>query len=242
MRPFLTDPNGFTPCGKTATIPALLSLPVAYRASHQSTLQECADRATMMTRLALTLAAFDAANATDPNTEMHNGQVIAKELLYSQRMTEQLQKFCPDASETLQLAARSQHICRWQIPRSDYPMDRQGYKKWRLDLAIFHGETAGKIMAEQGYDEESIQRVKDLLLKRSLKRDAEVQTLEDVVCLVFLEFYLDEFAAKHEEPKLIDIIQKTWNKMSEAGHAAALALPFSAPMLALVTKALTPAA
>lgn len=193
------------------------------------------------TRLERTLAAFDAANAQDPNSELHQGQAVPKELLYSQRMTEHLRQFCPEASETLQLAARSQHICRWKIPRADYPMDRQGYKKWRLDLAIFHGETAGAIMAEQGYGEGEIQRVKDLLLKRSLKRDAEVQALEDVVCLVFLEFYLDEFAAKHEEPKLIDIIQKTWNKMSEAGHAAALKLPFSAPMLALVTKALTPA-
>ena len=193
-----------------------------------------------MNRLENTLAAFDAANAQDPNTEIVNGKEIPKELVYSQRMTEQLYKFLPEASEALQLATRSQHICRWKIPRSDYPMDRQGYKKWRLDLAVFHGETAGKIMEENGYDEQLIQRVKDLLLKRSLKRDEEVQALEDVVCLVFLEFYLDDFASKHDEAKLIDIIQKTWNKMSEAGHASALKLPLSDAMLSLVTKALQP--
>ncbi|RYY01614.1 MAG: DUF4202 domain-containing protein [Gammaproteobacteria bacterium] len=193
-----------------------------------------------MNQLEQTLAAFDSANAQDPNTELVNGVPQPKELIYSQRMTEHLQKFLPDASETLQLAARSQHICRWKIPRSDYPMDRQGYKKWRLDLAVFHGETAGEILLANGYDENLIQRVKDLLLKRSLKRDEEVQTLEDVVCLVFLEFYLEDFASKHDEPKLIDIIQKTWNKMSDKGHAAALQLPLSPNMLKLVTKALQP--
>ena len=191
-----------------------------------------------MNQLEKTLAAFDAVNAQDPNIEIVNGQPIAKELIYSHRMTEHLHQFLPSASVELQLAARSQHICRWKIPRSDYPMDRQGYKKWRLDLAVFHGETAGEIMQANGYDESVIQRVKDLLLKRSLKRDDEVQALEDVICLVFLEFYLEDFASKHDEAKLIDIIQKTWNKMSDTGHTAALKLPLSNTMLALVTKAL----
>src|SRR5690606_5248782 len=103
-----------------------------------------------------------------------------------------------------------------------------------------HGDIAGDIMAEQGYDETTITRVKDLLLKRGLKRDDEVQILEDVVCLVFIEFYLEDFAAKHDETKLIDIIRKTWNKMSPNGHATALQLPLSEEMLALVTKALSP--
>jgi hypothetical protein len=185
-----------------------------------------------------TLAAFDQANLQDPNQELCEGQAFAKEWLYAQRMSRQLLKFCPDASEILQLAARSQHICRWQIPRSDYPMDKQGYKKWRLDLAQRHGEIAGGIMAQQGYDETSINRLKDLLLKRSLKRDPEVQILEDVICLVFIEFYLEDFASKHSEEKLIDIIRKTWNKMSSEGHDAALKLPLSEAMLALVGKAL----
>lgn len=191
-----------------------------------------------MNQLEKTLADFDELNAQDPNTETVNGETVAKELVYSQRMTAQLHKFLDRPSEELQLAARSQHICRWKIPRSDYPMDRQGYKKWRLDLAIFHGDTAGNVMIQNGYTEDKVQRVKDLLLKRSLKRDSEVQALEDVICLVFLEFYLEDFASKHDEPKLIDIIQKTWNKMSDAGHTAALKLPFSNNMLSLVTKAL----
>lgn len=191
------------------------------------------------TQLNATLAAFDALNAQDPNMEAVNGEVIAKELIYGQRMSEKLHSFCPEASVELQLAARSQHICRWKSPRSDYPMDRQGYKRWRLNLAAFHGDTAGAIMAENGYPETAIHRVKDLLLKRSLKRDDEVQALEDVICLVFLEFYMEDFTTKHDEEKLIDIIQKTWNKMSAKGHEAALKLPLSDSILALINKALS---
>jgi hypothetical protein len=192
-------------------------------------------------RLEKTLAAFDAANLQDPNTETVDGKAVAKEWIYAQRMSAHLHKFCEAPSEALQLATRSQHICRWKSPRSDYPMDRSGYKKWRLDLAQLHGEIAGDIMAAQGYDESMIARVKDLLLKRSLKRDDEVQALEDVACLVFIEFYLEDFAGKHDEEKLIDIIRKTWNKMSDKGHEAALKLPLSEAMLGLVGKALSAA-
>jgi len=190
-------------------------------------------------RLEKTLAAFDAANLQDPNTEIVDGKAVAKEWIYAQRMSAQLHKFYDAPSEALQLATRSQHICRWKSPRSDYPMDKSGYKKWRLDLAQLHGEIAGNIMADQDYDESMIARVKDLLLKRSLKRDEEVQALEDVACLVFIEFYLEDFAGKHDEEKLIDIIRKTWNKMSAKGHEAALKLPLSESMLGLVGKALS---
>lgn len=192
----------------------------------------------MSEQLQRTFAAFDAANSQDPNQELVNNQPIAKELIYGQRMSAQLSSFRPEASVALQLAARCQHICRWKIPRSDYPMDRPGYKRWRSDLAQFHGETAAAILAEYGYDQAIIERVKGLLLKRGLKRDEEVQTLEDVICLVFIQYYLEEFAAKHDEEKLIDIIRKTWNKMSVKGHEAALQLPLSAAMLELVGKAL----
>jgi hypothetical protein len=190
------------------------------------------------TRLTQTLAAFDTANMQDPNHEMVDGKPLPKEWIYAQRMSEHLHHFCKSPSEALQLAARSQHICRWKIPRSDYPMDKQGYKKWRMDLAKLHGDIAGDIMLQQGYDELMVARVKDLLLKRSLKRDEEVQQLEDVVCLVFIQYYLEDFASKHDEAKLIDIIRKTWNKMSSQGHEAALKLPLPDSMLTLVSKAL----
>ena len=187
------------------------------------------------------IAKFDAANAQDPNKEVFEGKEYPKELLYAQRMSDMLQRFAPDASEALQLAVRAQHICRWKIPRDSYPMDKAGYMQWRTYLYKYHGETAGEIMREVGYDDDMIARVQALLRKEKLKVNPETQMLEDVVDLVFLQYYLADFVAKYshyEEEKLLDILRKTWRKMSEAGHTAALKLNFTPEMLAVVQKAL----
>lgn len=193
---------------------------------------------TQDSRLQQVLDAIDAENRQDPHQEQADGQSWPKEYLYSLRMSEQLARFAPNASELLQIAARAQHIRRWTVPRTDYPMDRAGYKHWRTDLAKYHGELTAKLMENAGYNEMEQERVKALLLKKQLKRDDEVQTLEDVICLVFIHYYLEDFATKHEEEKLLDIIRKTWGKMSEAGHAAALQVSLSAPVQSLVGKAL----
>ena len=190
------------------------------------------------TRFDKAIAGFDSVNAEDPNTEVFEGVEHPKELLYAKRMTAWLDKFAPDASEALKLAARCQHIRRWTIPRTEYPIGRQGYKQWRTTLAKFHAETAGEILRDVGYDEATICRVQALLKKQKLKIDSEVQILEDVICLVFLESYFSEFAKKHDEPKLISIIRKTWKKMSRDGHEAALALNLSPNLRLIVEKAL----
>lgn len=182
---------------------------------------------------------FDAANAQDPNTEVVDGKEHAKELLYAQRMTDILNQFEPNASEALQLTARCQHICRWEIPRDSYEMNRVGYLKWRQDLKKFHAGKASTILQKVGYDEETIERVNFLLLKKQLKKDEETQTLEDVICLVFLKYYYEPFLVKHDDDKIISILQKTWKKMSPKGHEAALKLSFSEKGLALVSKALS---
>ncbi len=184
------------------------------------------------------ITAFDNLNEQDPNKEDVDGQLIAKEVLYAQRMSSSLFAFLPDASETLQLAARCQHLCRWEIPRSDYPTGRKGYHLWRTKLKELHAEKAADVLAKVGYEQELIDRVQFLVLKKQLKKDVETQALEDVICLVFLEFYFEPFAAKHTEEKVIDILRKTWRKMSEKGQAAALKLPLSEDALALVSKAL----
>ncbi len=181
---------------------------------------------------------FDKANAQDPNTEIFEEKQYPKELLYALRMTDKLNAFEPNASEVLQLTARCQHICRWEIPRESYPMDRVGYLKWRQDLKKFHAEKAGQILQKVGYDHEIIAKVAFLLEKKQLKKNPETQTLEDVICLVFLEFYFEPFAKKHSAEKTIDILQKTWRKMSEKGQKAALALPLTVASLALIGKAL----
>jgi len=184
------------------------------------------------------IAAFDAANAEDPNLD--EGQ--PKELLYARRMSAMLERFAPDAPEAVQLAVRAQHIQRWKTPRASYPADRQGYLQWRTGLYRFHAETAGRIMAEHGYDAEIIERVKAAVGKKGLKVNAETQLLEDVTDLVFLEHYLAGFAAQHpdySEEKWIDIIRKTWQKMSAEARAFVLAGKVSLPETAkpLILKA-----
>jgi hypothetical protein len=176
------------------------------------------------THFAALLAAIDAANAEDPNVETVDGKRVAKELAYARRMTAWLARLDPEASEALRLAIRAQHIRRWTVPRDSYPMDRQGYHRWRTALARFHAETAGTLMKQAGYDAAMVERVGSLIRKERLKTDPEAQTLEDVACLVFLENYLADFAGKHDEAKVVDILRKTWRKMSKRGQEAALAL------------------
>ncbi len=189
-------------------------------------------------RFAAAIAAFDEANGEDPNVVVHGGTTTPKELLYARRMTRWLDRLAPDASEALRLAARCQHIRRWEIPRSDYPMDRAGYLKWRTGLKHFHARLAGEILAHASYDDETIGRVQSLLRKERLKRDAESQLLEDVVCLVFLEHHFVDFAEQHAEEKVVDIVRKTWIKMSPAGHEAARKLKLPSKAGALIERAL----
>ncbi len=183
---------------------------------------------------------FDEANSRDPNIEVSGGQSVPKELLYAQRMSDTLAGFAPEASFALRLAARAQHIERWTSPRNSYPEGRTGYKQWRSELLLYHARRAGELMAEAGSTAEDIARVQYLIQKRSMARDPETQCLEDVICLVFIEHYLAEFAVKsgYDEGKLIDIIQKTWVKMSPKGQAAALKLPLEPDVAAVIGRAL----
>ena len=184
------------------------------------------------------IARFDAENAEDPNRDIVEGTPVPKELLYARRMTQWLERLAPDASVPLRLSARCQHLRRWEIPRSSFPMDRAGYHRWRTDLARMHADRAGEILRDVGYDEPTIARVQSLVRKEWLKQDAEAQLLEDVICLVFLESYFAEFARQHDEPKLIGILRRTWKKMSPRGHAEALKLPLGDRERALVERAL----
>ena len=195
-----------------------------------------------MTPFEFALQRIDAANAEDPNTVLVAGESRPAELVYSERMSAMLERLVPEASEALRLAARAQHLRRWTIPRDSYPMDRAGYHRWRGELKRRHAEWASAILIESGVDAETTARVASLIRKENLKTDAETQTLEDVACLVFLKHYAADFAAKHEHPKMIGIVQKTWRKMSEEGQKAALALPLEASVRAIVDEALAPVA
>ncbi len=194
----------------------------------------------MTDRLESAIARIDATNAEDPNDELVDGEPQPKELVYGRRMSEWLQKIAPDASEALQLAARAQHIRRWAIPRSDFPMDKAGYYKWRTTLYGFHADTAAEILRDVGYDGDTIESVREMLLKKDLKKNPGAQTIEDCACLVFLQYHFPEFTQRDDvdEAKIIDILQKTWKKMSDRGHQAALTIDFPPEAANLVQQAL----
>ena len=190
----------------------------------------------MIYRLSDIFALIDEANGRDP--EMAGDEQIPAALLYGQRMSDALDGFLPDAGEELRIACRAQHLERWLLPRSDYPMTRPGYHAWRNEQKRRHADRVSELMAQAGYDETARARVASLVRKEGIKRDAEAQTLEDIACLVFLEHYAAAFAAGHDEAKVIDILRKTWRKMSAQGHDAALKLPLDASIKAAVGKAL----
>lgn len=189
------------------------------------------------------IALIDEANSEDPNQETVDGKAWPKELLYSHRMSDMLGRYAPDAGEVARLAIRAQHIQRWKSPRDAYPTGRQGYLQWRTGLYKFHAETAAGLLQQAGYDEQTVERVKQAVGKRALKVNADTQLLEDVTDLVFIEHYLLEFAAKHpeyDEAKWIDIIQKTWKKMSEQGREFALSGAVKLPesLIPLIQKSI----
>jgi len=192
----------------------------------------------MQDRLAQVLAAIDAANARDPVLAAIDGATAPRAMIYGQRMSAALASYQPDASESLQIAARAQHIERWIIPRESYPAGRIAYLKWRKDLQHHHAKRMNGIMAEAGYGANDIARVGALLQKERLKYDSEVQTLEDVICLVFLEFEAPEFIAKHDDDKVRDILAKTARKMSPRGIAEAGKLKLDARLQRLLGEAL----
>jgi hypothetical protein len=181
---------------------------------------------------------FDEENGRDPNRETAEGVSHPRELLYARRLTDWVLRLAPEASEALRLAARCQHICRWMIPRADYPMTRAGYLRWRNDLKEFHARKAGEILREVGYDETMTRKLQELNLKKNFPNDPESRILEDALCLVFLEFQFAELAAKTAEDKIINAVQKTWKKMTPTARERALALPLGAREKELVGRAL----
>jgi len=189
-------------------------------------------------RFAEAIQRFDAANARDPNLETADGIAHPRELLYARRLTAWVRCLCPDAPEELLLAARCQHLCRWEIPRNSQPMTRAGYLVWRAGLKKFHAQKAGEILRATGYPEEIIQQVQDLNLKKHFPADPLSRVMEDALCLVFLEFQFAELAGKTDAAKTINALQKSWQKMSEAGRAEALKLKYGAREQGLLASAL----
>lgn len=191
-----------------------------------------------MSRFQTAIQKIDEANAQDPHSDFDGAAARPRELLYAERLSSWVQRLEPKASEVLRLAARCQHLCRWKVPRSTYPMDRAGYLKWREDLKKFHAEKSGEILREAGYDDATIEKVRVLNLKKNFPNDPEARVIEDALCLMFFEHQFAEIAREHPEEKVIGILQKTWKKMTPRAREVALALPLGSKEKELVGKAL----
>ncbi|HLV64484.1 MAG TPA: DUF4202 domain-containing protein [Polyangiaceae bacterium] len=192
----------------------------------------------IQSRFEQAVAALSAVSAADPNQEMVNGVSRPRELVQTERLVAWIARLSPEASEALRLAAFSQHVGRYRVPRSTYPEGRVGYLRWRTDLAKRHAATARAVLTQVGYDEATIAAVERINLKRNLRLDADVQTMEDALCLSFLEHELAPFASEHEPEKTIAILQKTWRKMSPRARELALTLELPALARDLVARAL----
>lgn len=193
-----------------------------------------------MNKLDAAIELFDAYNKQDPRTFVYGGSSYPQEYFFAIKLYDWVLKLDADASEELRLASRSQHIGRWEIPRDSYPEGREPYLKWRKNLALHHAHIASALMQEAGYGDEQIDRVKQIVLKQRIKVDAEVQTIENALCLVFLEFQYEEFCKKHahDPDKIVNILRKSLLKMDAHGHSFALNLPYSDNGLQLIKAAL----
>jgi hypothetical protein len=186
------------------------------------------------------IAAIDAVNAGDPNQLTVKGVTRAKELAHAELVSEWVRRLRPDADELLLLAARGHHLRRWQSPRSSYPEGRAGYLRWRRDLSERQAEELGQLLGKEGYEAGDVERVRAIVRKRGLGTDADVQALEDALCLTFLETQLGDLVAKTDEPKMVDILRKTMAKMSPAAIALASSLELDSEGHRLLTEAATP--
>jgi CRISPR/Cas system CSM-associated protein Csm2 small subunit len=183
---------------------------------------------------------FDAYNKQDPRLLVWDNISYPQEYFFAIKLYEWVLKLDAAASEELLLASRSQHIGRWEIPRESYPDGREPYLEWRKNLALHHAGIASKLMKELNYANEQVERVRQIILKKRIKADPDVQTMENALCLVFLQYQYEEFWKKHEqEPeKLVNILKRSLLKMDSHGHSFALELPYSDEGLQFIKEAL----
>ena len=199
---------------------------------------QASERATNVVRFLRAIGRIDSLNNEDPKKVTDGDELIGYELRFSRLLFAKVLSTRPEASEACLLAARGQHICRWESPRSDYPEGRAGYLKWRSDLKRFHADKTAQVLESEGYGLDTIDQARAINLKKDLKGNIEAQAVEDALCLVFLESQFAEFRHKTTEEKMVSILRKTWGKMSDRGKEAALCLQLGEEEQRLVELAL----
>ena len=192
-----------------------------------------------MNKLEEAFELFDTYNKQDPNKIIWNSISYPLTYFFALQLHDWVIKLNPDAGEALLLASRSQHIGRWTSARTSYPEGKAGYLQWRTDLKKFHAAKSGALMREAGYEEKVIEHTQHIILKKDLRTDQEVQTIENALCLVFLQYQFDEFILKHDEKKVLHVLQKSWGRMTGPGREAALSIVYSDKGKDLLDKSLS---
>jgi hypothetical protein len=180
---------------------------------------------------------IDAAHAADPHTASDGRPA---ELVYAERMEKWIGRIVPDAKPLLRLASRCQHLERWLVPRGTFPLGKPGYLAWRRSLYVKQSERARQLLLSGGISESEAADAATWVSKAGLRTNPGTQALEDAAVLVFLESEIEAFAAQHEDyprEKFIDILRKTWRKMSPRAQEFARGLDLSPPVGALVREA-----
>lgn len=195
---------------------------------------------TMDEKIIEALNIFDQLYEQDPNTEIYNGKEYPKEYLYSLRMLETLSQIFKNANTVQVIAAKAHHLCRWEIPRTTFAKGKQGYLKWRQTLYKHQSEKATHVLTQLQFDKQTIEDIANAIQKKGLKQNFNTQVVEDVACIVFLKYYIDNFIKSHgnDEEKIIGIVKKTWDKMSPIAHDHALQIPYNKNTSAIIIKAL----
>jgi Domain of unknown function (DUF4202) len=196
--------------------------------------------ATDLVRFHRAILEIDLRNADDPSVLRHHGHDRLKEQLHAELVTAWVWTLNPAPSEALLLAARAHHIRRWELPREDFPTGRAGYLKWRLALKEFHAGEARAVLEREGYEPGTVERVREIVQRRGLKGDSDQQTLEDAICLTFLETQLLPTAGKLNETKLMDVLRKTMAKMSPAAAEQVRHLHLAHEARELLSRAAAP--
>ena len=182
---------------------------------------------------------IDAAHAVDPKRAADGRPA---ELVYAGRMETWVARLVPDAAPLLRLAARCQHLERWSVPRTNFPDGKAGYLAWRKSLYKKQADRAKLLLLQAGVPAAEAEEAATWVSKTGLKTNPGTQALEDAACLVFLENEIEAFAAQHADyprEKFVEIIRKTWKKMSPRGQELAQSIALPPAIGALVTEAIS---